>query len=238
MSIISLVFSNPVKTKIVGSTTDGNPITLEIDASTKIVHRMDGTPTKNPIEDGSNVSDHVTLDNKRLIIDGVITKNPITFTQSIQTALTSRVTDAVQGLTDAVPRGIIGTAVGSIGRSLVTSEDRVEDAFKFLEELRDNSVPFRIVTKLKAYDDLLISSLNITQTSRDGNSLRFNMILEQVTIVKTLFEQQTAVKDLDESVRATATKIVERGKQQAKEASTETQRKSTILYKGWNALRD
>lgn len=45
---------------------------LEIDATPVITHERSANLSKSPIEDGSDVSDHITLDNKKVTLESLV----------------------------------------------------------------------------------------------------------------------------------------------------------------------
>lgn len=52
-------------------------IALELDAILSESPEYNATPTKSPVETGANVTDHVTLDSERLMIEGIVSNTPI-----------------------------------------------------------------------------------------------------------------------------------------------------------------
>ena len=112
MGLLSLVFNTTQRTRIEGEALDGRPIVLEIDATTTMNHERGASPTKNPIETGSNISDHVTLDNDRLSVEGIITANPLSVIQSAQTVLSQRIAGEVSNqfqLNSGLASGLVGS---------------------------------------------------------------------------------------------------------------------------------
>lgn len=228
MGLLSLVFKNTQRTKIEGVALDGDPITLEIDATTTMSHERSATPTKNPIETGSNVTDHIILDNNKLSIEGVITNNPITLIQSEQTILSQKVVDqAVDRF--GVNRGLSSGLFGSVGRLLVNDDNRVENSFRYLEEIHKSRAKFKIFSGLKDYDNMVLSKLSVPQTAADGDSIRFSATFEQINIVKSQLVT-VPLGSLVDNVKHTAQKTINAGKQETKEVSEKVNQKASIAY--------
>jgi hypothetical protein len=172
---------------------------LRLDAAASIQHNATATPTKNPIEARSgdpidNFTDHVRLENRTLSIDGLISESPLTVIASALSVFTGASSSLVR---DAFGGGALGgfaqqalaAGVGSIAGLI---ENRNDDdiqypskAFQYLEELRDNRVPFTVITSLKRYENMILTNLSVPQTGVDGKSLRFSATFEQIQIVQT-----------------------------------------------------
>tara|TARA_R110002012_G_scaffold265589_1_gene448997 strand:+ start:2783 stop:3496 length:714 start_codon:yes stop_codon:yes gene_type:complete len=228
MGILSLVFKKTQRTIIQGAALDGNPIVLDIDATVSMNHERAATPTKNPIETGSNVTDHINLDNDRLSIEGVVTNSPLSLIQSAQTILSQRLVDAAVNQF-GLNRGLTSGALGSVGRLLINDGNRVENTFRYLEEIHANRIPFSIITGLKRYSNMVLVKLSVPQTSADGDAIRFNATFEKILIVES---QLTAVsiENLADDVKHTSKKTINTGKQELNEASKKTSQKASVAF--------
>lgn len=139
----------------------GDPF-LSVDATIRREHRRSAQITRHPIEDGADVTDHAILDPVSLSVEGVISDAPISYFTPIISGLGS--------LTD-----------------YDSSTERSAQHFEILENLWKSRVPFDVVTRKRFYRNMLISSLNIPESSRQGNSLWFSCTLEEVRIIDALY---------------------------------------------------
>src|SRR5688500_7109000 len=70
MSITSFLFGNtPTLVKIAD--------TLTVDAAVRVITHRAAVPTKNPVESGSDITDHMKLENLKLSVEGVISETPL-----------------------------------------------------------------------------------------------------------------------------------------------------------------
>jgi len=229
MGLLSLVFDEAVRVKLETKRPEGltgpfNPAILEIDATTTMTHDRSSTPTKNPIEDGSDITDHITIDNDRLSIDGVISENPIALIQSVQTILSQRALGLAAEAT-GISQGLLAGVSGSVGALLFDNNNRPENSFRILEELHRNRLPFKIVTELGKYDNVILLKLSIPQTAREGDSIKFSATFEQIKIVKTLTVTITSA-----DTAHTANKKTDAGSQSSKEAAKSVEVKSSVIF--------
>ena len=129
---------------------------LILDVSMDEVHTMNSRVTQYPVEDGSTVSDHILLEPERITIKGCVTNNPIVDTS------------ATEGFF-SLP-GIV---------------DRVASTFDMLERIRYDRVPIDIVTGLKKYSNMVLTSCSIPRNSSIGDAIQINMEFVNVRIVES-----------------------------------------------------
>lgn len=222
MSLLSLIFNKPQRAQIG---------VMQLDASVSETHSRVANVSQSPIEDGSNIADHITLNPVGLSITGLVSDVPLSIINSIVGAGVG----AVSNVTNALG-GIAGTAaaagLGSVA-SLVTGNPRdPSDSFKYLEELFENRQPFTVITRLKRYEDMVIKSLNVPRSAQNGRGLRFTIQLEQVIIVESS-EVLIPPFILGGGAGNRGQSTSKLGKQAAKGASEQAERKSSFLLQGF-----
>jgi hypothetical protein len=144
----------------------GGPKKLEVgviqfDCSVEEVHTQEAEATNHAVEDGSEITDHIRALPIGLQLQGIITDTPIVFLASLRA--TSPLT------TDVLP-----------------AQNRVDIAFKKLEELKNNGELIDVVTTLKTYSNMFISSISVTRNSQSGNILNVGIGLKEIRIAKSL----------------------------------------------------
>jgi len=248
MAVVDLLLGIPQKRTVIG--------VLTLDAAASITHNSNSTVTKNPIEDGSEVTDNIRLQNRTLQIEGVISGTPITLLGSAIGAFQG----AVAGFLGEFAGGF-GAAAGAVGAGAAASnllssgESSAEDscsksptgslngviqdrdpldalfpekAFRYLQQLRDRRIPFTVRTSLQCYPNMVITSLVVPQNADVGANLRFQMTCEQVQIVRT----QSVV--IPERVTATGNAGAQNlGKQVGEEVE---QPGATALFSGFKSV--
>ncbi|MCH8821329.1 hypothetical protein IID23_02275 [Patescibacteria group bacterium] len=121
-------------------------------------------PTKNPIEFGAEVSDHVIIDPKLYSMSAVVSDTPLG-TVSI-------------GL-------IVDDKTGFFGDSTGEGKTRSQVAFEFLLFLADTKEPLEIQTGLKSYKDLVITSITASRDKNTSGALFFNISFQEAIIIQT-----------------------------------------------------
>lgn len=218
MVLFNLISRRKQLTQIITLNSVGDTNTFQIDSTPSLTHNMTATITSNPIEDGSNVSDHVNIEPRRLTIEGFISNTPLTIQQSIATTFATAV------LNQVTPPLLTGSLVSAFQ----VSTNRIQDAFIILEELMNNKVPFRVQTGLKLYENMIVSDISIPRNSE--NALRFTMNLQQIQVSQSevVLIPET---NLANNVKHTASSLQSEGKKSTNSVSTDTQVKGQSILR-------
>jgi len=232
MAILSLLFNKPKKVEFNAPL---NPATfgedrkvrqlLIIDAATEISHQYEQTPTTNPVEDGSIITDHVEIQPEKLTIQGTISEAPIGIEQALLNNI-GGVIATTAGIGGGLKGGIFAGAVATLGGKLLNNPGtRVQDAFNTIIELRDKSIPIDIITGLKGYNNMILTNFNPIETAENGDSLVFTASFQRITLVSsdTIALPVTKV--------ASAVKKTNKGKQNSKEGDDQTDAKNQTILK-------
>jgi Dit-like phage tail protein len=142
---------------------------LVLDAALTENHDYLSRVTSYPVEDGSDMTDHIQNEPEKIGIEGFVTNNPI------------RVAAAGGGVSvDAARTAGVGT--------------RAIDAFNALMLIRDQRQPVTIVTNLKTYESMALESINFPKGPTTGDALRFTSMWVKVRKVKseTVFTEELA----------------------------------------------
>jgi len=226
MALLSLIFNRPVRAQV-GA--------MQLDASLQENHARQATVSQSPIENGSNIADHITLSPIKLSLTGIISDTPLTLISSLVGTGVGAVTDVVGDSLGGIGKTAAAAGVGSIGGLVQGTPKKPEDAFKYLEELYENRVPFTVVTKLKRYENMVIASLNVPRNAQIGKGLQFSLEMEQVTIVQSSVVKIPAFQLKGDSAnRGQSTTPL--NKQSSKTAKPETERKSSFLLQGFQKI--
>lgn len=151
---------------------------IEFDASLKETHIRNSPPTKFPIEDGTNISDHVILEPFELDLNAIITDSPIG-------GITGLLTETATTLTSSLlpPVGLIGAAGAYSLISGLKATSRSVSYYNQILQLQQNKQPFDVLTSIYRYPSMWIASLSVPRDSETGSSLIFNMKLVQLILV-------------------------------------------------------
>lgn len=135
---------------------------LVIDATVIQDHIGSAEITKNPVEEGAQITDHVQTNPNQLLIEGIISDTPIGF-PILQNVL-----------------NIVNTVTTLFGQS-----SRSIDGFNKLVDLKDKREPFTVITTLKKYDNMIITEIRVTRSNETGNAIEFKATMEQIRIVSS-----------------------------------------------------
>lgn len=226
MALLSLLFNRPTRAQLG---------VMQLDVSIQENHQFSASVSQSPIEDGSNIADHITLNPFKLSLTGQISDTPLTFLASLVGTGLGTVTDVVGDSLGGIGKTAAAAGIGSIGGLVQGTPKDPRDAFKYLRELYDNRQPFDVVTALARYENMVISSLNIPRNASVAKSLNFTVELEQVTIVQSSVVKIPAFQLRGDTANRGQSKT-NLNKQASKTAKPETERKSSFLLQGFQKV--
>lgn len=209
--VLGLLFAKGAASKITGAPGGEIPI----DAFITRGHAMGSSVTRAPVEDGSNINDHVILDAKELTIEGLTSDHPVNLLANPA---------AVVGAAREVLGSTISDALG-LGGGLTRSQE----AAKKLENAWITKAELEVVTRLFTYKRMVIQTLEWNESADVGEALAFRMQLIQLTKV-TL--QRVPSSRLAAAVGSLAEGPVEAGRQAPKPKPKNTSKAAESLGNG------
>ena len=166
-----------------------NSTLLQFDAVLSENHSRESPATRFPVENGSSITDHITIEPFELQIQGLITDSPI---GSASALITEGVTSALSAV---VPP--LGVATAGAAYALYTAQNnatsRSKAAFTALLRLQAGDAtasppippkPFDVVTKYFRYPPMSIKSLSLPRDPTLSNAILFSVSLEQILVVR------------------------------------------------------
>ncbi len=169
MAEINLLF-RPIRTQVGG---------LTLDAAVEITHSAEVEVTDHAVEVGANISDHARPKPITLTIDGLISNTPVSLEQAKR----------VRQLTGFE---FVSTAPSE---SKTRSPGYAEQAFSLLENLRTQGALLSVVTPMRSYDNLVITSLSVPQSARTGEALSFKLSLKQIRLVSNNITDEVVTRE-------------------------------------------
>jgi hypothetical protein len=140
---------------------------LVLDASIKEEHIAEVEVTDHPVEQGAAVTDHARPKPEEVTIEGVVSNTPLNHFQTLRAESRDGYTWQTSAAVNSV-RGMPGAA---------------ESAYQQLRDLRDKPRLVTIVTALRTYDSMVMTSLKVPRDSQIGDVLRFEAKFKQVRVV-------------------------------------------------------
>lgn len=191
--------------------TPGKIDTLELDATISEGHEYSNEVTDFPIEEGSDISDHVRRSPERVTLEGFVTNTPVKYfgeDSSVRNSLNeidgSRVESAFGQLLDIAGYDLPGTtrdAYNGRGAKIIT-----------------------LVTGLRSYFNMVLVSLSIPRNAQTGETLRFTAEFKKISQVKpeyTLVQNTSELNGKAPNIKNQAQKTADKSKQNTSTASTE-----------------
>lgn len=150
---------------------------LQLDAAVSIQHRAEVEVTQHAVERGADITDHARPRPEVVTIEGIISNTPINHTQR---------TRAVEFVGRDFRAEFQTTASGE---QPFGTPGYAEEGYAKLRDMKDKGELVTVVTPLRVYEAMVITSLDIPQDARTGDALRFTATLQHVRIVENRVTQ-------------------------------------------------
>jgi hypothetical protein len=157
---------------------NGTQETLDVDVSPREGHERTAELTDHAVERGSDISDHVKVNNGTLTFEGVISNHPL------QTPRTH-----MNGVTGEVRPVRLESGRTANVLKFSARFDRVRAVDEVLEGLISARRLVRIVTHLRTYEEMVITRFRVDLEAKDGNALPFSIDAKKPRIVQTTTAQ-------------------------------------------------
>ena len=203
---------------------------LTIDATLTESHSTEAEVTENPVEQGVVIADHIDLKPETFTLTGVISGTPLNLSASIAGAATAA--GAFVGQSVIGPLGALaGVGAGAVMGLTSDPNNRMKNSFEALRDLQAKRVPFTVITGLKRYTDMVITSLTISRDGKSGRSFTFTATLKKVRIVQS---KVSKIPNTFKDVRAAPAE--DHGKKSAIETTADRRTLTKKLTQGGFAL--
>ena len=162
-----------------------------IDCTLKETIKQSSEVTEHPIESKTAISDHIFKNPLRVSIEGYITDSPIKIMGLFETPLQNN-----------SPAKLLNSFRSFV--PFVDTEKPSRQAYKLLQSIWKERQLINLVTKMEAFNDMCIESLEFSSDEDTGGRLQFTAELVQIVysnVKTTTFNVNTKYKDL-ESVTA------------------------------------
>jgi len=222
MGLAALIFGGNTRTEI--KSPDSGLAVLTIDATLSSTHSAGAQLTKRELEDGAEVNDHMVTSPEGVVIKGVISETPL----DLFTSLSGSAIGAAASLVSSSAGGAL--ASGILGGALLGAVNggRTVNSFEIMVQLQQKRIKFDLVTGLKNYKDMILTSVVAERSSAIGKAIQFTAVIEKVNFVTSqlISLNEASMKDIG----ASAAGETNLGKQSASAASEDTSSSGSILY--------
>jgi hypothetical protein len=147
---------------------------IEVDCTLSESYAYEADVTEFEVETGSNVSDHRRTKPAEFSISGIISDTPLD---------SNLVEAAVAAAAPAL--GLAVNAFGTAEKLLAGDATLTREGFRKLEELYQREATFRIETKFRSFENMVVKSLHIQRDSGTGLALPFTATFKEIRFVST-----------------------------------------------------
>lgn len=133
---------------------------VQFDASLTETHNKEVEVTDHPVEEGADITDHIRPVPESVDINGMVTNTPLVILASL------RADSPLVG--DATP-----------------IEDRAGLAYAELQRIMDDGELVTVVTSLREYENMVLTSMSVPRDVGNGNVLNANLSLREIIIAET-----------------------------------------------------
>jgi hypothetical protein len=144
---------------------------IQLDASIEETHTRTNQVTDHPVEEGFNISDHIRPMPESINIKGIISNTPVVFLAS---------------------KFAKSPIVGDNQRT----RNRVKAADDEFLRIMNNGELKDIITSLRTYKDMAVTSYVVNRSAQLGNVLSFDIQLQKVVTAKTQVTKDNLPKDV------------------------------------------
>lgn len=165
---------------------------IKLDAVLYELHNTSVRITRNPIENGVEITDHAVIEPKIVQIVAEISDTPL------GTAAFGQIIDNITGL---------------FGSSTSENLTRSQAAYRALVQLQEQREPITIQTKLQNYQNMMITRLSTPQDKDSSRAATITIICEEVIITESQIVALTPEQLEDGRVQQQAQSPSNRGRQ-------------------------
>lgn len=185
---------------------------IELDAVISETHTNQIRLTKNPVELGADITDHAIVEPKKVSIVAQVSDTPL------GTAAFGQIVDLVTGL---------------FGTSTTQNITRSNAAYNAMVQLMELREPIQLQTKLKLYDNMVITNINTTQDKNSSRVVFMIISLEEVLITESQIVKLDAKQLQEGSAREQATSAEKKGRQEPVTPSETTNKSALKTITSW-----
>ena len=188
---------------------------IELDAVLNESHSNRVRLTKNPIELGSDITDHAVVEPDILTIVAQVSDTPL------GTAAFGQIVDLITGL---------------FGTSTSDNLTRSSAAYKAMSQLMKLKEPIEVQTKLKLYQNMVITSLSVAQDKDTSRVALMNITLEEAIITESQVIPLSSDQLGDGSPTEQGTSPEKRGRLEPVTPPAKTEKSIAKTIAGWFSL--
>lgn len=175
MGLLGSILSTPKRVQFI----QNNKTVVQLDASIHEEHSRSSPATEFPVENGTDISDHVIIKPFKLTITGIISDTPIGNAKQLLTEVATTLTSRL-----VPPIGVVAAGAGYAAfQALSSSKSPSVAAYGQLLQLQQNAQPVDVFTTLYRYKSMWIDNISAPRDAETGKALMFTISLSQLILV-------------------------------------------------------
>jgi len=165
---------------------EGKSVILVFDAALESARDYSAKVTSHPVETGVEIADHVTLENPKFTLKGVV--SDAAFLTPFE-QIASFANRAASGITSAIASTQVGaSALKSLGIDIVAKDSRAMSAYQDLQFLyRERKFLTLQFGDEPPYNNLILTKLNVPKDKNIGSAFIFDLEFEQIRVVSSRY---------------------------------------------------
>jgi hypothetical protein len=174
---------------------------IDFDVTISEQHEFSATATKHPVEAGAAVSDHVSPDPDAFSCEVMVSDTPIQIAATLMDGVTAasesvsldlaairKLTDVAYIKGDKAVESKSQESAQSVSVNVLrfSSEfSRVQRTYDRLRQLRDEATFVTVITRMREYSDMVLTSYSTTKTAKDGSAATITLKFEHIRVASS-----------------------------------------------------
>jgi hypothetical protein len=192
--------------------TEESRTTLIVDCTRAGEIQNDGEVTQHPIEDGSQIADHVIIKPRRFQMSGMISNHPIV--------------EGAGGSTSVTLVGAVGFALnqfvveGEEGDDY-SDENRAKTAYDMLNEMMHGKNIVQVSSDLDIFENMVCVGATFPRNGRTANVLEFSLTFTEVSFARSDYQMTDFPQKVAPAVKQSVKKM-DNGKKPAEKKTEQS----------------
>ena len=185
---------------------------ISLDLILTETHSLNAVVTQHPVQDGSTISDHITILPRSGTIRVLVSNFSLSTAKGDDRADWDEIYDQGEAAQKSLP-------------------NRAEEAWKKLKDLVKKRELVKVVTSLEVYEDVALTRVETTRDGDTGDALEIDIDYEQVTKVKlkeTKVTAQVQPRDMKSTINQKSAVQVNSGQKVGTEATAAEEAQLTL----------
>lgn len=254
MALVSLLIGSPPKGTRIERRVGNTLAVLTLDTTTQEDFQVPIEVTNHPVEDRSDISDHIIIRPSKLVIKGIISETPFSVSDQIAGVATTvastigqNLGGALGGLAGAIgvgqartlagvlrPKSALttttfdedGNPTGTTSKEVPGGTTRLSDTITELMNIRKSAQMITIVTGLQQYRNYILAGITVGRTTNSGKSINVELTFQELQLASSTTTKVRIPKNKN------GLPTNNQGKKNADAATGETEKKGSFLIQG------